>query len=32
MTRKGWLPFAAISLFWGIPYLLSICRVFVAFT
>jgi drug/metabolite transporter (DMT)-like permease len=22
MTRKGWLLFAAISLFWGIPYLL----------
>src|SRR5579883_1640522 len=21
MTRKGWLLFAAISLFWGIPYL-----------
>src|SRR5438094_8113997 len=21
MTRKGWLLFGAISLFWGIPYL-----------
>jgi drug/metabolite transporter (DMT)-like permease len=21
MTRKGWLLFAAISVFWGIPYL-----------
>src|SRR5579863_6523706 len=21
MTRKGWLLFSAISLFWGIPYL-----------
>ncbi len=21
MTRRGWILFAALSLFWGVPYL-----------